>query len=126
MEDRDTQITSSGYATLCYVMLRNHHDKRGHFGGSKVHSMILENYFWITMYSDIRDFIRNCVLCQRCKSDTHPTSRKLGSVTVSGVREIVAVVGKLPTYTEGFAYVCTIIDIFFTLSSGLQDQERHD
>lgn len=40
--------------------------------------------------------------------------RKLEAVGVNSVREIIVVdiVGKLPTTAEGFAYVCTITDVF--------------
>ncbi|XP_026789541.3 uncharacterized protein LOC113538579 isoform X1 [Pangasianodon hypophthalmus] len=51
-------------------MLKEHHDKRGHFGMSRCLSSISEHYYWGTMTRDIEEWIGNCQFCMKMDEST--------------------------------------------------------
>ncbi|KAK3537290.1 hypothetical protein QTP70_006981 [Hemibagrus guttatus] len=51
-------------------VLKEHHDKRGHFGMSRCLSAISELYYWGTMTRDIEDWIGNCQFCMKMDEST--------------------------------------------------------
>ncbi|RJE17341.1 to reverse transcriptase, partial [Aspergillus sclerotialis] len=68
------------YHGLVYVpaKLRNEvmqqgHDAptSGHFGVDKTMERITRDYYWPGMWTDIRNYIRQCDICQRSKADRH-------------------------------------------------------
>lgn len=54
-------------------VLRLHHDDplAGHFGVNKTADLIRRTYFWEHMDDDVRDYIKECDVCQRNKSKKH-------------------------------------------------------
>lgn len=85
---------------LVPLVLRSQHSEHGPFGYYTTLSFIMENFFWETMPSDIRHFVRNCIICGRYKPILHKnlcTPRHL-----SEAREMLAVdiVGKLLTSSD--------------------------
>ncbi|KAM9466665.1 uncharacterized protein Hap1MRO34_015705 [Clarias gariepinus] len=51
-------------------VLKDHHDKRGHFGMSRCLSSISELYYWGTMTRDIEEWIGNCQFCMKMDEST--------------------------------------------------------
>ena len=99
-------------ASMVNVILKGHHNDRGHFGAVRTQAMIMENFCWEKMYSDIRQYVSNCIDCMRHKPDTHPVSRKLESITTTGPRELVSIdlIGKLPA--EINLIMCVLATMF--------------
>ena len=54
------------------LMERNHDGQAaGHFGHAKTLSLLRRKYFWTNMSSEVKLYIKSCVICQRCKSRRH-------------------------------------------------------
>ncbi|KAI5102212.1 putative D-tyrosyl-tRNA(Tyr) deacylase 2 [Silurus meridionalis] len=51
-------------------VLKEHHDKRGHFGMSRCLNSISELYYWGTMTRDIEEWIGNCQFCMKMDDST--------------------------------------------------------
>ncbi|XP_060790016.1 uncharacterized protein LOC132894343 isoform X4 [Neoarius graeffei] len=51
-------------------VLKEHHDKRGHFGMSRCLNSISELYYWGTMTRDIEEWIGNCQFCMKMDEST--------------------------------------------------------
>ncbi|XP_027028661.2 D-aminoacyl-tRNA deacylase 2 isoform X1 [Tachysurus fulvidraco] len=51
-------------------VLKEHHDKRGHFGMSRCLSSVSELYYWGTMTRDIEEWIGNCQFCMKMDEST--------------------------------------------------------
>lgn len=51
-------------------VLKEHHDRRGHFGMSRCLSSVSELYYWGTMTRDIEDWIGNCQFCMKMDEST--------------------------------------------------------
>jgi len=60
-------------AKLRNEVMQQGHDAptSGHFSVDKTMKRITRNYYWPGMWSDIRNYIRQCDTCQRSKSDRH-------------------------------------------------------
>ena len=80
---RDPRWTKEGplllYKGLVYVppddelrrrVLQAHHDTQfaGHPGQAKTLELLLRNYYWPTIKSDVQRFVQTCVVCQRTKT----------------------------------------------------------
>ena len=85
-----------------------------HLGIKKTLAKI-KTYFWANNLDQIiRDKIKSCVLCQRCKQAGNTNVGKLSSEIVKKPWEKVFIdhIGPLPRSTKGNKYILTIIDAF--------------
>jgi hypothetical protein len=100
-------------ARLVQAVLYAHHDQRGHFGRVKTHNMVLQNFYWESVYSDVKNHVRDCVECMRHKPNCHPLGKRLEHVQVERPRELLSVdvIGKLPYSGNRYAYVVTCMDV---------------
>jgi transposase InsO family protein len=75
--------------------------------------MITQRYFWPNMNKDIGIWNKECVVCQKVKVQRH-TVTDLGTFPKSERFEHVHIdiVGPLPTTSEGYRYVVTMVDRF--------------
>ncbi|KAL4377359.1 hypothetical protein GQ457_02G020790 [Hibiscus cannabinus] len=53
------------------LLLREFHSSRlgGHAGITRTHHRLSANFFWPSMRKDVTEFVRNCQVCQRMKSE---------------------------------------------------------
>lgn len=84
------------------------------FGFHKTLTITLCAFLCETIRSDVRDYVKNCIMCQQTKPDRHPVASLTYSVPTTVPRQILSVylIGKLPTTTGGKNYVCTCMDVF--------------
>ena len=47
--------------------LFNYHDLSGHFGVTRTYGLIAGRYYWPRMAADVREHIKRCGICARCK-----------------------------------------------------------
>jgi hypothetical protein len=99
--------------SLARIVIESYHDARGHFGFAKTLSLILEHFFWETLRDDVRDYVRDCLVCARSKADAHPITNPLIMIETKSVRDLLSIdlVGKLPRSGNGFHYVLTCLDV---------------
>ena len=54
------------------IMSRNHDDPAGgHCGRTRTHEVLKRKYWWLSMYTDIRDYVHDCAVCNGNKSKRH-------------------------------------------------------
>lgn len=96
-------------------LLNRYHDHptSSHFGFFKTYRKISSRYFWPTMRTDVRNYIRNCEVCKSTKSPNVPLSPPMGShVSVSRPWEYISLdfVGPLTKSSEGYRQLLVIVD----------------
>ncbi|RVE42939.1 hypothetical protein evm_012417 [Chilo suppressalis] len=84
-----------------------------HPGIRSTKKMITQKYFWPNMNRDVNNWSKECISCQKVKVQRHAVS-KLGIFPPNERFEHVHVdtVGRLPTSSEGYRYLVTMIDRF--------------
>jgi len=109
-------------------VLELYHDLSGHWGEIKTRKTIQTKYFWINMDRDIREYVRNCSICEKGRL----------KITKSAIRRplrrghpffMISIdhVGPLPTTDRGSTYVLTIVDVFtsFTIYRAVNNQSAN-
>lgn len=97
-------------------VLEEFHDSplAGHPGGTKTVASIRRNYWWPTLYSDARAYVRGCDRCQRTKALRTTRAKVLHPNEVPEAPwQVVTVdfIGELPE-SNGFNAICVLVDRF--------------
>jgi hypothetical protein len=65
------------------IMKINHDDPHGgHFGAVRTTELIRRKYFWPTIATNIKDYVRGCDVCQRTKAPRHRPYGELQSLPI--------------------------------------------
>ena len=97
-------------------VLHEFHDSplAGHPGSSKTVELIRREFWWPTLYSDVRAYVRGCDKCQRTKALRVPRKKSLHPHEIPEAPwQIVTVdlIGELPE-SNGFNAICVLVDRF--------------
>ena len=98
-------------------VLKAYHDclaGGGHFGVTKTFGSIRLKYWWPKMYQEIQNYVQNCDICQRIKTDRHRLPAPLHPLPVEETfsRVHIDILCSLPKTKEGFQYILVIVDSF--------------
>lgn len=98
-------------------VLKAYHDcltGGGHFGVTKTFGSIRLKYWWPKMYQMIQDYVQNCDICQRIKTDRHRLPAPLHPLPVEETfsRVHIDILCSLPKTKEGYQYILVIVDSF--------------
>lgn len=55
------------HETMC-----NYHDDQAHNGFDRMYASMRQKLYWNCMYTDVREFVKTCTICQKSKRDYHP------------------------------------------------------
>mgnify|MGYP002716437696 CR=1 FL=1 len=99
---------------LIATMLEEFHTNYGHFGTDKTVNIISACFYWNNLRQDVKNFIRDCVLCQKSKPDLHPLKQLLRSVPSKGLRYLVSIdlIGALVPGTKQERYIFVVCDVY--------------
>ena len=85
----------------------------GHTGMNRTLVLISRFFFWPDMRTDINNYVRGCVVCQRNKSSPGKPAGKLQPLPVpSGIWEDISMdfIGPLPKTARGHDFVLNVVD----------------
>ena len=92
------------------ILKRMHEDDGAHFGQARTYDSISQLYFWPGMTRDIREYVRQCDVCQR-QGTLPKRAPELHPIPVNHVLETIGIdlVGPFDTSSDGNQYivVCT-------------------
>ena len=84
----------------------------GHQGVEKTLTRLRQEAFWPNMHNDVKEFCKNCVLCQRSKLP-NLTPAPLTSMPIGRSWEMIAVdILEVPMSTNGNRYLMVVQDYF--------------
>lgn len=86
----------------------------GHMGYWRTLHKIRQNYVWLGMRKDIRDFVRSCPVCQTSKPRNTKPSGFMDSTPASQpfLELSIDLIGPLPRTAHGHKYILFILDKF--------------
>lgn len=85
-----------------------------HMGYKATTRTISQQFYWPSMKSDIRNWVRYCQPCQQNKITRHEKLPQYRIIVPPGRFQVIHMdlVGPLPTTPDGYSYILTIIDRF--------------
>jgi len=100
--------------SLISLVLQEYHDSSsgGHFGVAKTVERICSNFYWPDMQKHIREYVLNCSICQKAKSETKLPAGLLQPLSVpSQIWKAICMdfFTSLPL-SQGFSVIMVIID----------------
>lgn len=82
-----------------------------HPGVRATRKLVTARYFWPSMNSDVNNWTKTCIQCQRTKIQRHTQSPVGAFEQVQRLAHLhIDIVGPLPTSAEGYRYLLTMID----------------
>ena len=75
--------------SLVPVILKGYHDNYGHFGVDKCIALISKAFMWKGIRKDVKDWIRDCLVCMRTKYNRHPAYSANIPIIPDGLRDLV-------------------------------------
>lgn len=96
-------------------ILEENHDSKlsGHSGFKRTYLKIKLNFYWPSMKADIRKYIKNCISCQKNKTNFRPTKQPMEITTTSDQpfeKLAIDIVGPLPLTESGNRFILTAQD----------------
>src|SRR3546814_18721680 len=113
---------NSNWMTMAYFT-----DYGGHRDFSKTYDRVLRNYYWPTIYKDIRQYIKSCPECQLSKANTETTMGLLQPIIPDRIMQqwCMDVHGPLPTTKRGNKYIVLFVDRFSGFTEGIDTDHTH-
>lgn len=103
-------------SSLVQPMLLNYHENplSGHAGIFKTYKRIYEVAYWPGMWTEVKHFIKQCVICQSLKADNQKPAGKMQQTAVKGPNEMLGIdlMGPLPRSSERNEYLLVVVDYF--------------
>ena len=117
---KDRQIQIVVPSSLQQFLIQKYHGgmMSGHAGTRKVLRTMEQYYYWTNMEKDIRELIRNCMICQYAKPTNYGALPPSETITPTRPNQIIAIdcVTGLPMSKEGHTVILTIVDHFSKFS----------
>ena len=84
----------------------------GHLGKEKTRQRILQRFYWPTVFKDVENFCKSCVICQKTANRKAPKAPMIPLPIISEPFSRIAmdIVGPLPRSRAGNKYVLVICD----------------
>lgn len=97
------------------LILKENHDSKlaGHCGFQKTYKKIKENFYWPTMKSDIKKYVKKCISCQKNKTNFRPTKQKMEITSTADQpfeKIAIDIVGPHPLTESGNRFILTAQD----------------
>ncbi len=113
------------------TILEHYHDSRlgGHMGFSKTYDRLLRNYYWTSIYKDVREYIKSCPDCQMSKPNTDTEMGLLHPIIPQRIMQqwCMDVHGPLPTTERGNKFIVLFVERFTGFPEGVatEHQQSH-
>lgn len=95
-------------------LIKEYHERIGHFGAAKTIAAIKEHCVFKNMRGKVRQVTRKCDVCQRTKPNLRPLRGEAGAVTSRKKLELLSVDmhGPLVSSRGGYRYIFVVLDVF--------------
>jgi hypothetical protein len=95
-------------------IIKQMHEKCGHFGEKRTVHLVLSHYWWYGLYTEVCKFVKECELCRRVNLSFNARSPELQPLPIMGMfyRWGVDLCGPFLTSTLGNKYVMVCTEYF--------------
>lgn len=89
------------------------HCNIGHFGATKTYLYLKSFVHFPCMEDKVQKFVRQCLLCQRCKTNVQSSYVPMKSVVAKDLLSVVSVDlhGPLPVSKRNFSFIFVLLDV---------------
>jgi transposase InsO family protein len=95
-------------------LVRDVHERAGHFGVRKTLSLLKPHYWWVGLATDVAQEVRRCGACDRVKASFNAKHPTLQPLPIKGLfyRWGLDFAGPLPKSQQGHQYVLVMVEHF--------------
>ncbi|CAM6113779.1 unnamed protein product [Calypogeia fissa] len=96
------------------ALIQKIHSELGYFGIKRTHNLLAPHFSWRGMYTQVRDVLARCVVCDRVKSSFSDRQMQLRPLPIQGLfyRWPCDLAGELPITPRGNIFVMIMIEHF--------------
>ena len=95
------------------AILQQYHDELGHIGIGKMTELVLRNYEWNNIRSDIKNYVNKCFPCAERKSASKKKQPPIHITATKPLEKImIDISGPLTASKNGYRYILGIVDVF--------------
>ena len=110
-----TRIYIPDVMALKTKILHECHDSKlaGHFGFQKTYDLIARQYYWPTLYADVKKYVKTCLICQRIKSENKKPAGLLQPLPIPPRRwhtVTLDFIVQLPRTKNGHDAIMSVVD----------------
>uniref|UniRef100_A0A3B4Z3E1 Gypsy retrotransposon integrase-like protein 1 n=1 Tax=Seriola lalandi dorsalis TaxID=1841481 RepID=A0A3B4Z3E1_SERLL len=102
--------------SLVQELLRDYHESplSGHAGIFKTYKRLYEVAYWPGMWTEVKTFIKRCMVCQSLKADNQKPAGKIQQTKVTFPNEMLGIdlMGPLPRSPQRHEYLLVVVDYF--------------
>jgi hypothetical protein len=95
-------------------LIRDVHERAGHIGVKKTHSVLRPHYWWVGLLTDVARVVRSCEACNRVRATFNAKHPALHPLSIKGLfyRWGLDFAGPLPKSSRGNQYVLVMVKHF--------------
>lgn len=95
-------------------MFHDHPLTGAYSSAAKTYDKIRSRFYWTNMFTDVTNYARSCLICQKAKGRQALRSGLLGTILATFPNEVVGIdfMGPFPRTVRGNEYILTIIDLY--------------
>jgi len=95
-------------------IVRHAHEELGHFGVKQTHSLLLGQYWWRGMHTNVQRLVSDCMVCDRVKASFNAPTPQLHPLPIMGLGYCwnLDFVGPLPLTIWHNRYVLVMVEHF--------------
>ncbi|GAQ83945.1 hypothetical protein KFL_001690230, partial [Klebsormidium nitens] len=96
------------------ALIRDVHEKCGHFGVKKTGSLLSPHYWWVGLAADVQRVVRRCEACDRVRAAFNAVNPVLQPLPIKGLfyRWGLDFAGPLPKSSRGNQFVLVMVEHF--------------
>jgi hypothetical protein len=101
--------------SLKTLIIREHHDSKlaGHTGYQKTYDLVARNFYWPSLYADVKLYVRSCYTCQRTKVENRKVAGLLQPLAIPPYRwhtVTMDFIVQLPKSANGYNAIFVVVD----------------
>lgn len=85
-----------------------------HVGSQQCYQILKENFTWGKMYKSIKQILKTCKICQKCKHSNKTLHADMKPIIATAPRKLISVdlIGPFPRARGGMRHLFVMIDVF--------------
>jgi hypothetical protein len=103
----DDRVRIVPHPTQRWRIMQHAHEELGHFGIKRTHNLLLGQYWWCGMHTDVQQLVSRCMVCDRVRALFSASTPQLHPLPIMGLgyRWNLDFAGPLPLTIQHNRYV---------------------
>jgi len=103
----DDRVRIVPHPTQRWRIMQHAHEELGHFGIKRTYNLLLGQYWWCGMHTDVQQLVSRCMVCDRVRASFSASTPQLHPLPIMGLgyRWNLDFAGPLPLTIQHNRYV---------------------